>query len=219
MILLTHKHAPPGQIPPSVLDGFQHVNRYWDRRNEVFAAKILPGEYYVTRDGEMISTVLGSCVSACLRDPVSRVGGMNHFMLPASSESSPAHWEGTSVSAATRYGSFAMEHLINDVLKHGARRERLEIKLFGGGRVLKAMTDIGNKNIEFAHSYLRREGLAITAEDTGDIFPRKVLFFPGTGRVMIKKLRSTHNDTIVRRETRYMHEIEDKPVVGEVDLF
>ncbi len=219
MRLLNHKNAPPGLAPPTVIDGFEHVNRYWDRRNEVFAAKILPGEYYVTRAGEMIATVLGSCVSAAIRDPITRVGGMNHFMLPKTCANDSALWKDTTVSAATRYGSFAMEHLINDILKTGARRDRLEVKLFGGGKVLKAMTDVGRKNISFAHGYLRNEGLHIASEDTGDYYPRKVLFFPESGRVMVKKLRTVHNDTIAQRETRYMHEIEDKPVVGEVDLF
>ncbi len=134
---------------PVALEGFEDIKRYWDRKEAVVAAKILPGEYYVTVNGEMITTVLGSCVSACIRDPAFGIGGMNHFMLPMSNDDCAGCWNGTMVNAGTRYGNFAMEHLINDILKQGARRDHLEIKVFGGGKVLTSMTDVGRRNIEF----------------------------------------------------------------------
>ena len=200
-----------------VIPGFEHINRYWDKTSNIYAAKILPGEYYVTCSEEIIVTVLGSCISACIRDRVTGVGGMNHFMLPESA--SDGKWAGASVNTATRYGNYAMEHMINDILKNGARRENLEIKICGGGRILKQMTDIGMKNIAFVRTYLNMEGFTIESEDVGDIYPRKVQYMPATGKLRVKKLRSLHNDTIIKRENEYKHEIEEAPVSGEVELF
>jgi chemotaxis protein CheD len=211
--------SAPLPVPPAPrsLPGFEHVNRYYDKQRGRWAAKILPGEYYVTTGGELITTVLGSCVSACIRDPNTRVGGMNHFMLPEKGEG--AGFATGGVNDAFRYGTFAMEHMINDILKQGARRQSLEVKITGGGRVLAQMTNIGLKNIAFVREYLRTEGLAVTAEDVGDVHPRKVLYEPATGRLLVKKLRTLHNDTIIRRETAYRHTLEKQPVGGEVELF
>ncbi|MCB1875749.1 MAG: chemoreceptor glutamine deamidase CheD [Chromatiales bacterium] len=202
------------------LAGFEQVNRYWDRRSNVVAAKILPGEYYVTRSDEMITTVLGSCVAACIRDRVFGIGGMNHFMLPIHDD--PSSFAGNSnriLSSATRYGNYAMEHLINTILTNGGHRKNLEVKVFGGGRIISELTDVGRKNIEFVCSYLETEGFQVTAKDLGGDSPRKVVYYPKSGRVLMKKLRSLHNDTIVQRERRYLHEIDEQPVVGEIELF
>lgn len=210
-------HSPPASGPPHALRGFEHVNRYWDKTTGMYAAKILPGEYYVTHNDELIVTVLGSCVSACIRDAAFGIGGMNHFMLPVGSVGGSAShsWN----NAATRYGNFAMEALINEILKNGGRRENLEVKVFGGGRVLEHMTNVGRQNIAFVMEFIRTEGLQLLAEDLGDIYPRKVQFFPRSGRVHIKKLRSVHNDTIAQREARYLDSLESAPVEGEIDLF
>ncbi len=203
----------------TILPGFEHVNRYWDRQHQFHAAKILPGEYYVTSHDEGIVTVLGSCISACIRDRVNGIGGMNHFMLPEAGNGVMTGLSSTGVNAATRYGSYAMEHMINDILKFGGHRENLEIKVTGGGKIIKKMGDVGKKNIDFVKGYLGTENLKILSEDVGDIYPRKVQYFPGSGQLRIKKLRSMHNDTVIRREETYRHEIEDKPVTGEVELF
>jgi chemotaxis protein CheD len=200
------------------LPGFEGINRYWDRLHEAVAAKILPGEYYVTGRDEIITTVLGSCVSACIRDRLLRVGGMNHFMLPAS-EGGAWGGAGDPTSTATRYGNYAMEHMINDIFKHGGQRRSLEVKIFGGGQIINAMTDIGRRNVEFVLDYLRTEGLTVTSRDVGDIYPRKVVYFPSTGRVLVKKLKTMHNDTILRREQAYQHDLEVKPLEGGVELF
>lgn len=211
----------PGLQPrggrPDSLPGFEHINRYWDKNHGTHAAKLLPGEYYVSLSGEMIVTVLGSCVSACIRDRVFGIGGMNHFMLPIGAEggSSNSAWN----SAATRYGNFAMEALINDILKSGGRRENLEVKIFGGGAVLDNMTNVGQQNIAFVREFIQMEGLELLAEDVGDIYPRKVHYFPQSGRVRMKKLRSMHNRTIVERETSYMDSLGANPIEGEIDLF
>jgi chemotaxis protein CheD len=205
--------------PLPALRGFEKINRYWDRTHGIIAAKILPGEYYVTSRNEVIVTVLGSCISACIRDPVALVGGMNHFMLPNGSQSDRTRWAGLDLSAATRYGNFAMEHMINDILKHGGRRERLEVKIVGGGRIISNMTDVGRRNIEFVEQYLSCEGLRVVGRDVGGVFPRKAYYWPQTGGGMVKKLGSLHNATILDRESEYMHVIAQQPVAGEVELF
>lgn len=208
-------------IPPMQpeLDGFQGINRYWDKTNDRYAAKILPGEYYVTTHDEVIVTVLGSCVSACIRDKIFGIGGMNHFMLPANKNDDISS-EGY-MGESTRYGNYAMEQMINDILKNGGNRKNLEVKLFGGGRVLKNMStlDIGQKNIDFVLQYIRDESLQLLAQDLGDIYPRKVIYFPQSGRVRVKKLRTIHNNTVIERESRYLKEIAKAPVSGEIELF
>lgn len=210
--------VPPQAHPlPHALPGFGGVSRYWDDAHGMYAAKLLPGEFYVTVERETIVTVLGSCVSACVRDPVFGIGGMNHFMLPVSQGT--GSWEANGVGASTRYGSHAMERLINEVLKHGGSRRNLELKLTGGGRILAQMTDIGRRNIEFVEEYVRTEGLKVLSRDLGDICPRKVYYTPATGRMLVKKLRSLHNETIAEREKRYLYAIESVPVQGEVELF
>lgn len=205
---------PPKSSFPKTLPGFEHVNRFWDNNNQRFAAKIMPGEFYVsTRDDEVVATVLGSCISACIRDPITKVGGMNHFMLPATEEEN-------FFGAATRFGQWAMEYLINEILKQGGRRERLEVKIFGGGQVLANMTDIGRKNINFAKDFLAREGLNIISEDVGDIYPRKVVYFPDSGRVRLKRLQATHNNTLEKREREYLRSLQKKTAeTGDVELF
>ncbi len=205
--------------PPPVMPGFEHINRYWDRRHGTFAAKILPGEYYVNDGSEMIATVLGSCISACIRDRVFGVGGMNHFMLPKATEKSSDAWAGTAASASTRYGNQAMEQLINTILKRGGRRENLEVKVFGGADVMRVGGGVGLGNVAFVRHYLEMEGLEIAGEDLGDICPRRVLYFPASGRVLMRKLRSLHNDTLMERERHYEHTIEEQPPEGEIDLF
>ena len=182
------------------------------------AAKILPGEYYVTNQDEIITTVLGSCVSACVRDRVFGIGGMNHFMLPVSNGGG---WAGRDdiVGSANRYGNFAMEHMINDILKHGGHRRNLEVKVFGGGQIIDSMGSIGIRNIEFIRCYLRTEGLPVLAEDLGDTYPRKIVYYPSSGRVRMKKLKDLHNDTLLQRERAYRRDLEQSPVEGEVELF
>lgn len=199
------------------LPGFEHIKRAWHDSFEAYSARLNPGEYYVTKNNEGIYTTLGSCISACIRDRVSGIGGMNHFMLPATTGSDG--WKAAGLSSSTRYGNFAMEHLINEILKNGGNRQNLEVKLFGGGRIIANMTDVGMRNIEFARDYVETEGLRVTSEDVGDVFPRMVVYFPATGKVRVKRLRSLHNNTIVEQETQYLHAIEEKPVSGDIELF
>jgi chemotaxis protein CheD len=209
-----------GHALPEPLRGFEHINRYWDARMDVPAAKILPGECYVSSRGEMISTVLGSCISACIRDPVLGIGGMNHFMLPVQAGEKGIQ-RMNSTNPALCYGNWAMEFLINSILKQGGRKDRLEVKLFGGGRVLAGMThiDIGRRNIDFVLDFLDKEQLRVRAEDLGGDYPRKVLYFADTGAVKMRRIRTVANDTIEQRELAYMDSMNKKPQAGGVELF
>ncbi len=193
------------------------TNVYYDRTFDCEAAKILPGEYFYTPKDMLIVTVLGSCVSACIRDRVSGLGGMNHFMLPDGGGGDP----NSPVSASARYGTYAMEILINDLLKAGARRENMEAKVFGGGAVLRGFTaiNVGERNAAFVINYLKTEKMRVVAEDLNDVFPRKVYFFPRTGKVLVKKLTQTHNDTLAKREMDYASRLKVEPVGGDIDLF
>lgn len=205
--------------PPAEKD-FEHVNRYYDQRHAVWAAKILPGEFYVSAHGEMICTVLGSCISACIRDKHQGIGGMNHFMLPVQNEFSSGQWGSDANTSATRYGNWAMEYLLNALYKLGANKSDLEVKLFGGGQVLASMTDIGQRNILFAYDFLKKEGLSIAASDVGDIYSRKILFFPDTGSVKVRRITSTRNDTIITREKGYMEQLETpESSGGDIEIF
>jgi chemotaxis protein CheD len=189
---------------------------YYDRDFSTNAAKILPGEYYATGKDMMIVTVLGSCVAACIRDTQNGVGGMNHFMLPdgGSNENSPS-------SMSARYGTYAMEILINQITKMGARRQFLEAKVFGGGNVLGGMTiaNVGERNAAFVLEFLKAEEIRVVAQDLVDIYPRKVYYFPKTGKVMVRKLKNLHNLTILERETDYRSRLKQTNLGGEVELF
>jgi chemotaxis protein CheD len=205
---------------PQMLPAFAHMQRFWDPQLASWNVKILPGEYYVSRSEEAISTVLGSCISACVRDPVRNVGGMNHFMLPEDVSTGPNNWLDPAIGLATRYGSYAMESLINDLLKLGATRDRLEIKVFGGGRVLSGMTDVGARNISFVRSFLQLEGYRISAEDLGGTQPRRVVYFPTTGRVKLRRLRPVENRIISHHEQLYLASIGNQAAGGgDVELF
>lgn len=199
-----------GLTPPT--RGFGHINRYRDRTNNCISAKLLPGEFYVTRAPEMITTVLGSCVSACLYDPETRCGGMNHFMLPGEEGNGKG-------DTSARYGLFAMESMINEILKLGARKENLVAKLFGGGQIIENMSDVGLKNIRFAKTFLYSEGIKLLSADLGLIYPRKVNFFPHSGKAFVKRLRTLHNTTIQDREKQYMDSINQSDVSGDIELF
>lgn len=189
------------------------VARYFDKQFQLEAAKILPGQYHAAVDDILIVTVLGSCVSACLWDPVRRIGGMNHFMLPGNS--------GTSAGATSAtLGLYAMEVLINRMLKLGAERKRLVAKVFGGASVLEGMDalNVGTQNGAFVLEFLAEEGIPVAAQDLYDVCPRKVYFFTATGKVMVKRLGALRNDTIERRERDYLATLEGGRA-GDVEIF
>jgi len=199
--------------------GYEEIlapNVYYDREHDTEAAKILPGEYYATARDMVLVTVLGSCVCACIRDRRSGIGGMNHFMLPDAGGD-----QGSPLGDSARYGAYAMEILINQLLKMGAKRENLEAKVFGGGAVLRGFTvgNVGERNAEFVLEFLHTENIPVLAQDLLDIYPRKVYFFPATGLVRVKKLRNVHNNTIVDRESEYKMRLRYSKVEGDVELF
>jgi chemotaxis protein CheD len=213
--------AAPATAPrPAAIAGFHSIHRFWDPATSRWTAKVLPGEFYVTRHDEAISTVLGSCISACISDRRLGVGGMNHFMLPEDSSGGASDgWMDPATGLATRYGSHAMECLINELLKLGARREQFEIKLFGGGRILASMTDVGARNAAFVREYLKSEGLTVAAEDLGDIYPRRVIYFPESGRVRVRRLQPLEATAIAERERRYQGDLARQSGGGDVELF
>lgn len=190
------------------------TNRYYDRHFGLEAAKILPGEYYVSESGTLLVTVLGSCVAACIRDADAGIGGMNHFMLPDDGGRD-------TVGNSARYGTYAMEVLINHLLKMGARRNRLEAKVFGGGAVLASLasSNVGERNAEFVLNFLKTEKIPVVAKDLLDSYPRKVYFFPNSGRVLVKKLHRVHNETLFDRERDYKARLAGTPMAGDVELF
>lgn len=189
-------------------------NRYFDRLLGKDAAKLLPGEYYVTQADMVIVTVLGSCVSACIRDVTNGIGGMNHFMLPESGGD-------PRMGSAARYGVHAMEMLINGLMKLGARRGNLEAKVFGGGNVMRSLnqSNVGHRNSAFVLEYLGNEKIRIAARDLEDVYPRKVYFFPSTGVVRVKKLRELANDTVFTREADYGSRLKSRDGTGDIELF
>ena len=207
------------QITKPSIRGFEHVARYIDHDHGMVAAKILPGEYYVTAENEMITTVLGSCISACVRDKEIGLGGMNHFMLPDTNKMKMQQGSNALIGNANRYGNFAMEHLINTILSNGGKRKNLEVKVFGGGKIIPTLSDVGERNIEFVMEYIDQEGLLLLSKDIGDIYPRKVIYFPQTGKVGMKKIQDLHHDAIAQRERQYLTNIKDLRIEGDVELF
>lgn len=191
-------------------------NSYWDERFKRQAVKILPGEYYASNGEEMIVTVLGSCVSACIQDKVSKVGGMNHFMLPMDKSYHNKSIDVISDTDAARYGNVAMERLINDIIKRGGNRHNLTAKIFGGARITNARTDIGAGNIKFVREYLDIEGINILSEDVGSHFPRKVYYIPETNEVFVKRIERVNNATIVDREYNYINSLDKTETESQV---
>ncbi|MFC5429124.1 chemoreceptor glutamine deamidase CheD [Paraburkholderia denitrificans] len=173
------------------------TNLYYDNHFHRQGVKLLPNEFYTTAEDMVLMTVLGSCVAACIQDRTAGIGGMNHFMLPDDGAD-----VAQAASDAMRYGAYAMEVLINELIKAGGRRERFEAKVFGGAAVLAGMTtmNIGDRNAEFVRRYLATEHIRIVAEDLQGPHPRKIAFLPHTGQVMVKKLRLTQDPGVAERE-------------------
>lgn len=199
-----------------IIDDQVATNFYFDKNFNSQAVKLLPGEYYVTDKDMLLVTVRGSCVAACIRDCQSGIGGMNHFMLPEGGGDA-----GSPLNASARYGTYAMEILINQLLKLGARRSNLEAKVFGGGNVLDGLTvaNVGQRNADFVLKFLQIEKIRVVAQDLVDVFPRKVYFFPKDNKVMVKKLRNVRNTTVSQREKDYKLRLHKVDSGGEVELF
>lgn len=185
---------------------------YRDHHFEYDAVKVFPGEYFVSKEDLVIMTVLGSCVSACIWDSSARVGGINHFMLP----------DGDGVEGGGRYGSYAMELLISELQKLGARRETMQAKVFGGAQVMAGFTsmNVGDRNAAFVLDYLSTERIPVVSQDVLDIHPRKVCFFPAVGKALVKRLAHSHPEMLAVEERRGNALAVAKSISdGSVDLF
>ena len=175
-------------------DYFSGNKTYFDPKADATVVKVFSGDCYVTdQPNEMMVTVLGSCIAACIRDPIAHVGGMNHFLLPDSVNAG---------DAPMRYGAYSMEKLINDILKKGGRKTRLEVKIFGGGNVIESSAMIGDKNVKFIREYLSMEGLRIAQEDVGGTSPRRIHYYPDSGKVMMRKIASKDDVENIKKEER-----------------
>ena len=192
---------------------------YFDSKNNTNVVKVLPGEYKTTAEpSETLVTTLGSCVSACIRDPHTGFGGMNHFMLPANRGGKA--WRGA--TDALRYGNHAMEILINEIIRSGCPREELEIKVFGGGNVIKGPTSIGSDNAKFVLEYLKNEGLKAVAQDLGGQHPRRIHYSPTTGKVNRLVMRRSSDDRdINKEEVQYQRDMQktSRDTDDDVELF
>ncbi len=198
----TPRARPSAAPKPPAFAGFEHINRYWDAAKGCYVARILPGEYYVTNQKEVISTVLGSCIAVCLRDPGTGVGGMNHFLLPAPGESADLNSE-------AHYGLNAMELLINAIMKNGGQRQNFEAKVFGGGEVIDAVTtNIGKRNIDFVMNFLELEGINLAAKDVGRKSARSVFYAPYSGQAYVKRTLPSQVREINDSERRYMKNLK-----------
>jgi chemotaxis protein CheD len=184
---------------------------FWDAHFRNDAVKVLPGEFFVHDEDLIITTTLGSCIAACLWDRQLRIGGMNHFLLP----------DAGGGADSGRYGSFAMDLLIGELVKRGATRATLEAKVFGGGAVIQGMNslNVGQRNTEFVLEYLRTERIPVVSKDVMDIYPRKVCFLPASGRAMVKRLASGHADTLAAQERAALARPAPTAAGGSVDLF
>jgi chemotaxis protein CheD len=189
--------------PDASPDAFAHIRRMRDSRFPHEIASILPGEFFVSRNPMIVYTVLGSCISACIRDPVAGVGGMNHFMLPEPKEKARDSW-----GESTRYGAYAMESLINEIVKQGGLKSRLELKLFGAGKIYDGHVDVGARNTEWVLNYVKTEGLSMVGRDLGGVYPRKIYYFTDSGRVLMKRIERVKNKTIFDRELEYEAKIK-----------
>ncbi|MEQ1657327.1 chemoreceptor glutamine deamidase CheD [Curvibacter sp. PAE-UM] len=183
---------------------------YADHHFQYDAVKVLPGEYFVSGEDVLIMTVLGSCIAACVWDGKARIGGMNHFMLPEGEDGSG------------RYGSYAMELLLNEMIKKGARRETMQAKVFGGGAVMAGFTtmNVGERNTKFVLDYLATERIPVVSQDVLDIHPRKVCFFPVTGKALVKRLAHAHPEALAVEERKgNAANVAKTTAGGSVDLF
>ncbi len=190
--------------------------RYYDEKRGLTVVKIYSGDFYVTnKPNEVIMTILGSCVAACIRDPALGIGGMNHFLLPKAQDE-----VARDASYAARYGAYAMEELINGILRLGGRKDRLEVKVFGGGNVINNSAMIGDKNVQFVLQFLKDEGLKVAGSDLGGAHARRINYYPDTGKVMLRRLtRETDEALIKKQEAQFSKTIVQKPVEGDIELF
>lgn len=181
--------------------------------NAIHRINIIQGDHYVDNDPTtVLTTILGSCIATCLWDPIAKVGGMNHFLLPGKNLDTYK----VSQPNLQRYGINLMELLLNDLFRHGAIKPRLKAKIFGGAAIVKGLTDVGSMNSTFAESFLREEGIELVSKSVGGTFGRKIQFWPVGGRARQAFMASDIN-SIIRDEAKHTPVI--KNMAGQVELF
>jgi chemotaxis protein CheD len=176
--------------------------RYFDQRFSATLIAVAPGDHGIASSSDdMLTTLLGSCVAACILDPEQGLGGMNHFLLPRS----PKLLSGERDLTSLAYGDHAMEVLITALLKAGARRSALKAKVFGGANMHASMEsfEVGKRNIRFVEEFLQREGIAITARDVGGTSARRIVFHPATGKAHVNQLNAQQAHAVVNKEVAY----------------
>ena len=184
----------------------------------VYLVSVIAGFYNWSRCEDIaFSTTLGSCMSVCAYDPIAGVGGMNHFLLPEA----PANEDCDSFSQSFRYGSAAIEVLLNALYKNGAAKNGLRIKIFGGGKVMSTLShDVGKQNIKFTKNFFERETMRIESEDIGGLNARRVVFFPRSGKVLLKTLGDQKDlIRIAERETKILHKLGVEKEENDIELF
>jgi chemotaxis protein CheD len=220
--------TPPAGAPPSTAAAPSRLERlkaqprkqgeasffFWDAHFKNDAVKVLPGEFFVHDEDILVMTTLGSCIAACIWDREKRIGGMNHFLLP----------DGGSGGGADggRYGSYAMDLLIGELVKRGATRSTMEAKVFGGGAVISGMNtiNVGERNTAFVLDYLRTERITVVSKDVMDIYPRKVCYLPASGKAMVKRLASANTEALAAQERAAAQRAAPAATSGgSVDLF
>lgn len=204
-------------IDKSLVTGYYDGDKkYYDQNADLTVVKLYSGDYYVSYGPkEMVMTILGSCVAACIRDPILCIGGMNHFLLPDTTDKSVSGI----ANESTRYGVFAMEKLVNELLKRGAVKSRLEVKLFGGANVTDNSALIGFKNVAFIKEYVKNEGLRVVSEDLGGDQPRRIHYYTDTGKVMMRVLKKKEDFVVVENEKVYKKKLANLPIEGDAELF
>lgn len=207
----------PAPVSDIVYPGFEAIPRYWNNHHNSMVARVDPGEYYLSCQDELIFTRLGSCIAACIWDPLMGIGGLNHFLLPERKIHDDWH---QLTSYSCRYGNWAMEQLINGIQSAGGQRDRLQAKIFGGAKLgSMSVINVGESNIAFVRQYLATEGIEVIAEDVGGHWPRKVMFHPQSGRVLVKRLASEPVESTIKQERAYLEGVAQHQGDSNVELF
>jgi len=202
------------RVEADLPDHMEERRRYFDSRLKKTVVRVLQGDFYVSSDPrEVLTTILGSCIAVCMRDPVIGCGGMNHFVLPNASQNLDSL-----PSLQLRYGSYSIERMTNAILSRGGRRERLEVKVFGGANVL-GTSNVGHENADFVETYLRKEGLIVVAKHLRGSSARRVRYHPATGQAYMSEARDTHPDTLAAREAQLRQKSAVPTEAGSIELF
>ena len=209
-MLRDHRQPDP---PPPPVPGFEAMHRLWDPRHHRWTEKIVPGELFATSHDESISTILGTSLAICIRDPVLRIGGMNHFILPLQADEEGGS-QTCDAAEAIRYGRSVMEQLFSAVLRLGADPDRLKAKMYGGRRNIAPGNEASSGTITFARRFLRDQGVPVVAEKLGDGYPRRLTYFPNSGLALLDRLPNRLVAALAKREMKYVRSLIPSPAAS-----